>query len=114
MKDKVKVSENKGIKERLLSILSGEYRGLFIWTAVVIVLFCLFLLIIPGNNVFTWIRASRETSKMESSLEECRQRTDSIEQRIRDLKSNPDSLEKFAREEFQFAAGDEDVYVITE
>ena len=33
---------------------------------------------------------------------------------INELKNNKDSLEKFAREQFHFAAPDEDVYLIKE
>ena len=53
-----------------------------------------------------------ETRRDKALIRECRQRTEEIERQIRQLKSDPDTLEKFARERFLFAAPGDDVYVI--
>ena len=47
-------------------------------------------------------------------MEIYRQQIEDMDESIEDLKNDRDSLEKFARERFHFAAPGEDVYVIEE
>ena len=47
-------------------------------------------------------------------MEVYRQQIEDMDESIEDLKTNKDSLEKFARERFHFAAPGEDVYLIEE
>ena len=70
------------------------------------------LLVLPGSSLIQAGRAFMETRRDKALIRECRQRTEEIERQIRQLKSDPDTLEKFAREQFLFAAPGDDVYVI--
>ena len=47
-------------------------------------------------------------------MEIYRQQIEDMDESIEDLKTDRDSLEKFARERFHFAAPGEDVYLIEE
>ena len=79
---------------------------------------------VPGDNGgrFYYIKEAGKPAwnpgflptRTELDRYECRQRTEEIERQIRQLKSDPDTLEKFAREQFLFAAPGDDVYVIGE
>ena len=72
------------------------------------------LLVVPGSSLIQACRASLETRRDRAQIRDCRRRTEEIERKIRQLKSDPDTLEKFAREQFLFSAPGDDVYVIGE
>ncbi len=67
-----------------------------------------------GNTFVSWIRAKVEIVSMNRQIREYEEKTREMDARINDLKTNRDSLEKFAREKFFFSAPDEDVYVVGE
>ena len=68
----------------------------------------------PGNTVIHWIEAKREISRQERQMDEYRREIEAMNQDIDELKTNRDTLEKFAREHFGFAAPGEDVYIVDE
>ena len=45
-------------------------------------------------------------------MEKYREEIEAMNQNIEELKTNRDTLEKFARENFHFAAPGEDVYIV--
>lgn len=67
-----------------------------------------------GNTFVSWIRAKAEIVTMNRQIREYEEKTREMDGRINDLRTNRDSLEKFAREKFFFSAPDEDVYVVEE
>lgn len=106
------MEENKD-KFRLASLFKGEHRSFFFTAVAVAGLAVVLLLALPGNNLFTWMKAGRETSLMKKDMEELVRKTDSIQTRIDDLRNNPDSLEKYARETYGFAEKGDEVFVTT-
>lgn len=64
-----------------------------------------------GNTFISWIRAKSEIVSMDRQIREYREKTREMDSRIRELRSDRDSLEKFAREKFYFAAPNEDIYL---
>ena len=93
------------IWEKVKSEFTGERRKFAWFVAVVFVVFVFSWMFGRGNTVFHWINAKREVRRQEAQIEEM---DGSIDQRVTDL----DTLEKFAREQYKFAAPGEDVYVI--
>ena len=91
---------------------TGERRKFAWFVAVVFVVFVFSWMFGRGNTVFHWINAKREVRRQEAQIEEYKRQIEemdgSIDQRVTDL----DTLEKFAREQYKFAAPGEDVYVI--
>ena len=77
-------------------------------------LFMISWLVGPGTTVIHWIQAKREISTQERQMEKYRTEIDAMDRNIDELKTNRDSLEKFAREQFGFAAPGEDVYIVEE
>ena len=51
-------------------------------------------------------------TSMERQIRDYEQRSAEMDSRINKLRSNRDSLEKFAREKFYFSAPGEDIYIV--
>ena len=97
---------------KIKDIFTGEHRK-FAWFVVISTsLFLLSWLIGPGNTIIHWVKARNEISSQEKQMEVYRTQIDEMNQNIEELENNRDTLEKFARERFHFAAPGEDVYVI--
>ena len=91
---------------------SGPRRK-FLWFATIATAIFLFVWIVgPGNTVIHWARAGREIRRQENLMEYYEQHNAQMETRLQLLKKDKDTLEKFAREQFHFAAPGEDVYIV--
>lgn len=66
----------------------------------------------PGNTVIHWAKAGLEIRRQEKVMEQYMEQNAQMETRLRLLKNDRDTLEKFAREQFHFAAEGEDVYLV--
>jgi len=70
------------------------------------------LLFARRDNVVRWIQAGFTIGRQEREIERYREEISVMEERIRDLKTDRDSLEKYAREQFNFAREGDDVYLV--
>ena len=59
-----------------------------------------------------WIQAKKDINAQEAAIEQYKADLEEMDKRINMLKTDRDTLEKFAREQFKFAAPGEDVYII--
>lgn len=91
--------------------MGGRYGSLIRFTLACLAIFLILWLLGPGNTFISWIQAASEISAMEKQIEDYKTQTEALDSRIEDLTTNRDSLEKFAREHFYFAAPGEDVYI---
>ncbi len=66
----------------------------------------------PGNTVIHWAKAKMDINAQEKEIEQYRKDLEEMEKRINMLKTDKDTLEKFAREQYYFTAPGEDVYII--
>ena len=100
------------IWDKVKSVFAGEHRKFAWFVIVVLVVFVFSWMFGRGNTIFHWIEAKREIKRQEAQIEEyktqIKEMDGSIDQRVTDI----DTLEKFAREQYNFAAPGEDVYVI--
>ena len=88
-------------------------RCKFFWFATLATAIFLFVWIVgPGNTVIHWAKAGREIRRQENLMEYYQQHNAQMETRLQLLKNDKDTLEKFAREQFHFAAPGEDVYIV--
>ena len=94
--------------------LRNPKKSFLCFAAVVLVIFLYAWTFGHGNTFISWIRAKAEIVSMNRQIREYEEKTVEMDGRINDLKTNRDSLEKFAREKFFFSAPDEDVYVLGE
>ena len=72
----------------------------------------LWLLFFSHSSVLNWVRANWEIQRQERQMDQLRRDIDAMDAEIRSLTNSRDSLEKFARETYHFAAPGEDVYII--
>lgn len=93
-------------------MLSDERKRFLLIVCVCTVLFLGFKFIGPKGTITHWIKAKAEIRRQEKQMEQFRREIEAMDKDISELKNNKDSLEKFAREQFHFAAPDEDVYLI--
>ncbi len=70
------------------------------------------MLMKPGTNIIRWVRSKIEISRQEEQLRQYNEEIRDMENRIRMLTSDKDTLEKFAREQFYFAEPGDDVFVL--
>ena len=70
------------------------------------------LLFLSHSSVLNWIRANVEIQRQERQMEKYRSEIAEMDAEIQALTNSRDSLEKFARETYHFAAPGEDVYLI--
>ena len=100
----------------ILTKIKGAYRGprrKFFWFVTFATAVFLFVWIVgPGNTVIHWAKAARDIRRQEKQMEYYQEQNAQMENRLRLLKNDKDTLEKFAREQFHFAAPGEDVYIV--
>ncbi|MCR5004111.1 MAG: septum formation initiator family protein [Bacteroidales bacterium] len=105
MKDIWKRSTEKGDSEQ-----NSFVKYAIISFSVVFIVMCF----LTRDNMVRWARAGIEISRQNHRIESLMKEIEAMDKEIRSLKENPDSLELFAREKFQFAEPGDDVYLIDE
>lgn len=91
--------ENKAVK-----FLSNRY-------VLILLLFLVWMLFFDENSFINHRELDKEVNKLEKSIKYYKKETEGDKKVIKNLK-NPDSLEKFAREEYKMKRKDEDIYII--
>ncbi|MBR5700726.1 MAG: septum formation initiator family protein [Bacteroidales bacterium] len=87
-------------------------RGSFVTFAIVATaVFLVYICFISSGSVLRWIRANMEIRRQEKLIETYQADIERMGTEVELLSSDKDSLEKFAREKFHFAAPGEDVYI---
>lgn len=97
---------------RLKRIFNGAHGGFAKFVVCVTAVFVLVMLFWPGNNVIRWIGAKIEIVRKERQIKAYKRQINEMNERIRMLTSDRDTLEKFAREQFNFAEPGDDVYIV--
>lgn len=77
-----------------------------------IAFFLFWMIFIDSNNVVNQVRLSRKLSQLEDQKEFYIDRKEKIQAEREELMSNPELLEKFAREKYLMKKKTEDLYVI--
>lgn len=99
---------------KIKDIFKGPRRHFAWFVVVVTVLFLGLWLVGSGNTFIHWARAGAEIRRQEKMIEDYERQNAEMDRRINMLKTDKDTLEKFAREHFNFAVPGEDVYVVEE
>ena len=76
--------------------------------------FFVWMLFIDNNSIGVWLRTGRQLRSQERRIEYLNREIATTEDRLNQLRSNKDSLERFAREQYGFHEPDEDVYIVVE
>jgi len=78
----------------------------------VTVVFFVWITFFDSNSLIKCSRVVSSISSQEQEKSYYKDEIKSIEEKLNELSSNRDSLEKFAREQYKFHKDDEDVYII--
>lgn len=98
--------------KKIKEIFNGPHKA-FAWFIVAATcLFVFFWIVGPGNTVIHWTKAALEIRRQEKMIQEYQEQNAEMDRRINMLKTNRDTLEKFAREQFNFAVPGEDVFIV--
>ena len=89
-----------------------EHNHLLPFVIVVTTGVALWLLFFAHNSVLSWIKASVEEKQQQQEMARIQAEIEQMDREIRQLRGNKDSLERFARETYHFAAPGDDVYIV--
>ncbi len=90
---------------------NGGMRSFLRYGFCITAAFVLLVGFISTNSVLNWIRAGVEIRRQEKRIEYYQKDIEKMNDQIHALKSNKDSLERFARENFNFAEPGDDVFI---
>ena len=96
---------------KLSNIFKGEHKNFRIFVAFSTAVFVFIWIVGPGNTWIHWAKAGLEIKRQERQIKEYQLEIEKMDKTVNMLKTDRDTLEKFAREQFQFAAPGDDVYV---
>ena len=74
--------------------------------------FLVIITFLMRDNLIRWIGAGMTLHRQRKQIEYYQKSNAELEEQLQNLSTDRDTLEKFARENFHFAAPDEDVYII--
>ena len=97
---------------KLSNIFKGEHKNFRIFVAFSTAVFVFIWIVGPGNTWIHWAKAGLEIKRQERQIKEYQLEIEKMDKTVNMLKTDRDTLEKFAREQFQVAAPGDDVYVI--
>ena len=97
---------------KIEDIFHGPHRK-FAWFVVITTSVLIFLWLVgPGNTFIHWIKAGIEIKRQEKLIEMYQEENAELDRKVNMIRNDRDTLEKFAREQFRFAAPGEDVYIL--
>ncbi len=98
--------------------------GLKVWKAIylrlrnkyilTVIIFVLWMLLFDGSSWLNVLSQARRISKMEKEREYYIERIEYDRNRLNELRTNNENLEKFAREQYLMKRPDEEIFVVEE
>lgn len=74
--------------------------------------FAVWIIFFDENNLFVQRQRSKELNELKTKIEYYRTQVDLTKKELKDLRNDPATLEKYAREKYFMKRDNEDVYVI--
>lgn len=100
------------IWQKIKNLYTGKGKWFALFVTAWLVYFTWTWFFGSGNTIPIWLDAKKEYREQNAQIETYKKEMEEMDAAINRRKSNLDSLEKFAREQYQFAAPGEDVYII--
>ena len=108
MAKKFILSVKRGISEsKIFKVVRNKYF-------IVTVFFLAWVLFLDTNNIFVWLRDMGVVSDQQKQKEYYQEAIRQADEKLKELTSNKDSLEKFAREQYLFHEKDEELFIVVE
>ncbi|MBT3384581.1 MAG: septum formation initiator family protein [Prolixibacteraceae bacterium] len=99
--------EKQGLKESIVRLLSNKY---FIAS----ILFLAWLFFFDENSIIVQQKNNQQLKELIQQEEYYIERIASDRQKLENLKSGKEELEKFAREQYYMSKPDEDIFIVVE
>jgi cell division protein DivIC len=97
------------IRFRFAEKLPPAFRNKYLLT---IVIFIAWVILFDSNNLIARYREMRELRKLRAEREYYIQKIEADSKKLKELKTDNNNLEKFAREQYRMKKADEDLYII--
>ena len=97
------------IRFKFIEKIPAVFRNKYLLT---IVIFLIWLLLFDSNNLIARYRELRELHKLRNDREYYSKRIEADRQKLHELKTDNNNLEKFAREQYRMKKADEDLYIV--
>ena len=94
---------------RLIEKIPTIFRNKYILT---ILIFLIWLLLLDSNNLISRYKEIRDLHKLRNEKEYYLRKIEIDRQKLQELKTDNESLEKFAREQYRMKKPEEDLYII--
>lgn len=100
------------LQTKIRSLLGRSDHNYFLpFVLIVTLLVGLWMVFLSHDSLINWARAGIEVKRQEAQMQQYQREIDAMDAQIKALGGDRDSLEKFARERYHFAAPGEDVYL---
>ncbi len=101
-----------GIWQNIKNLYTGENRTFTWFVTLWLLYFAWSWLFGSGNTIPQYLDSKQELRSQNDSIEYYRNELEKLDKIIQERESNVEVLEKYAREQYNFAAPNEDVYII--
>lgn len=91
------------------SYLVQRYSKVQLLAIAILIVFAFF---ISESNIFTRLNYDMQIRELNSQIEYYREQTEKDRERLKQLNSNKEDIEKFARENFMMKKPDEDIFIV--
>jgi cell division protein FtsB len=93
------------LSDKIPPVLRNRYLLTFI-------IFLLWILLFDSNNLISRYKELKELKKLRTDKEYYQKRIETDRDKLHELKTDDENLEKFAREQYRMKKADEDLYII--
>lgn len=97
--------KNKILESKAFKIMTGK-------VFLVTLFFVIWVVFIDTNNLIKWYSDLKDVAAQERQKEYYKEAIRQTDEQLKELRSNLDSLEKFAREQYLFHEADEEIFLI--
>ncbi len=99
--------KNKLLDSALFKVIKNKYF-------LVSIFFLVWVLFIDTNNLIRWYSDMKDVAAQERQKRYYKEAIRETDEQLKELDSNLDSLEKFAREQYYFHRADEELFIVEE
>jgi cell division protein FtsB len=94
-------------ESRIFRIIKNKY-------VIALVIFGVWVTFFDRNNLIEWAKVNLNISRQREEMRYYKKEIKATEEKLNELSSNLDSLEKFAREQYYFHEDDEVIFLVEE
>lgn len=99
--------KNRVLESTLFKVVKNKYF-------LVSIFFVIWVLFIDTNNLIRWYSDMKDVAAQERQKRYYKEAIRQTDEQLKELDSNLDSLEKFAREQYYFHKADEELFIVEE